>query len=74
MWICQAVGEKADSLLWKNIGQDDFLCASTPSGAVPTENIKTPFAGLFCKKNEKNTCQKNRKVLLQAKKEKEVLK
>lgn len=53
LWICQAGGEKADFLLRKNIGQDDFLCASTPSGTVPMENIKTPFAGLFCKKKEK---------------------
>lgn len=30
----------------KNIGKDYFLCAATPSGAVPRGNIKTPFAGL----------------------------
>lgn len=50
LWICRAGGEKADFSLQKN---DDFLCASTPSGAVPTENIKTPFAGLFCKEEKK---------------------
>lgn len=75
LWICQAGEEKADFSLQKNIGQNDFLCASTPSGAVPTENIKTPFAELFGKKEgKKNAYKKNRKVLLQAKKEKEVLK
>lgn len=71
LWIRQAGGEKADFSRWNNIGQKDFLCASTPSGAVPTENIKTPFAGLFCKEEElKSACKKNRKVLLQAEKEK----
>lgn len=53
LWICQAGREKADNSLQKDIGQDDFLCTSTPSGAVPMENIKTPFLGLFRKKKKK---------------------
>lgn len=85
--ICQQWSgrrEKGSFSIVKNVGQDDFFYAAMPSGAVPRENIDTPFAGLkwLCvlpmeqeeEKEEKYTCKQNKKILLQVEMEKQASK